>query len=58
MSNNDIGYQPGAAAIRRGGYETWVANTSRLLSRTPELVVAATRMIVKGLFGEDGVYAR
>ncbi|MHB1355864.1 MAG: neutral/alkaline non-lysosomal ceramidase N-terminal domain-containing protein [Anaerolineae bacterium] len=53
MTNGDIGYQPDAAAIKRGGYETWVANTSKLSARTPELVVARTREMVEGLFGGD-----
>lgn len=51
MTNGDIGYQPDAAAIKRGGYETWVANTSKLSAKTPELVVAKTRELVEGLFG-------
>ena len=50
MPNDDIGYQPDAAAIRRGGYETWVANTSKLSAKTPEMVIAATREMVARLF--------
>jgi hypothetical protein len=50
MTNGDIGYQPGAAAIKRGGCETWVANTSKLSPHTPELVTAATREMVGRMF--------
>jgi neutral ceramidase len=53
MTGGDAGYQPGAAAIKRGGYETWVANTSKLSPRTPELVIAATREMVARLFGGE-----
>ncbi|MHB1355862.1 MAG: hypothetical protein ACYCZF_07775 [Anaerolineae bacterium] len=49
---------PAPASVRdtqagRGGYETWVANTSKLSARTPELVVAKTREMVEGLFGSS-----
>ena len=53
MTNGDIGYQPGAAAIKWGGYETWVANTSKLAPKTPELVIAATRELVARLFSGE-----
>jgi hypothetical protein len=51
MTNDGLaGYQPGADAIRRGGYETWVANTSKLSPKTPQLVVAATSRLLEALF--------
>jgi neutral ceramidase len=52
MTNGSEGYQPDAAAIRRGGYETWVANTSRLSPKTPALSAAAARQLVAGLFSK------
>jgi hypothetical protein len=55
MTGGDTGYQLGAAAIRRRGYETWVANTSNLSPHAPEPVIAATRELVARLFsGEAG----
>ncbi|MHB9032183.1 MAG: hypothetical protein ACYC6L_03940 [Anaerolineae bacterium] len=48
MTGGCAGYQPDAAAIRRGGYETWVANTSCLAADTGDRALAATL----GLLGE------
>jgi neutral ceramidase len=52
-NDGSAGYQPGTEAIRRGGYETWVANTSKLSPKTPEIVVAATRKLLDVLFSTD-----
>ena len=49
-NDGTAGYQPDAAAIRRGGYETWVANSSKLSPRTPQLVVAATKQLLEKLY--------
>ncbi len=51
MTNDGLaGYQPDSEAIRRGGYETWVANTSKLSPKTPQLAVAATQELLETLF--------
>ena len=52
MVKGGAGYQPDAGAIRRGGYETWVANTSCLAGDTGERALAATRRLLAELWGE------
>ncbi len=54
MVKGGAGYQPDAGAIRRGGYETWVANTSCLAGDTGERALAATQRLLAELWGGIG----
>lgn len=44
------GYQMNRNALQNGGYETWVANTSRLSPKTPDLAHQTTKEMLEQLF--------
>lgn len=53
-SNAYVGYVPTKEAFPRGGYETWIANWSRLVPEVLEMIVEESVGLLREVFTEEG----
>lgn len=53
LTDGYIGYIPTPEAFRRGGYETWPANTSKLVPEAGGEIVKATARLLGSVYGKD-----
>jgi hypothetical protein len=51
LANDYIGYVPTVTAFQQGGYETWLARSSKVGPGTGEAIVKSTMELLKRLFG-------
>jgi hypothetical protein len=54
LANDYSGYIPTRIAFEEGGYETWAARSSKLVSETGERMVATAVELLGGLFAAGG----